>query len=132
MHPNEELARRELEILESGGMGALATVYADDFVLHYPGRNPLAGVHRSLEGFLGKLEPLIGADGTITRQLHDAFGSDDHAVQLLTVTANARGRTHTWQAAVVMHVREGKISEGWIQVFDQHALDEFLNSLAGS
>lgn len=76
MHPNEELARRELEILESGSMDALATVYADDSVLHYPGRNPLAGVHRS--------------------------------------------------------IRDGKISEAWIQIGDQYALDEFLHSVAGS
>ena len=132
MHPNEELARREHQVLESGDMDALAALYADDLVLHYPGRNPLAGDHRGLEEFLAKIQPLMGEDGTVTRELHDAFGSDDHAVQLLTVTGNARGKTHTWQAAVVMHTRDGKVSEVWIQIGDQYALDGFLNSLAGS
>ena len=130
MHPNEELARRELELLESGDAHAAATLYADDLVLHYPGRNPLAGDHRDLDAFLERFESLLGEDGTITRELHDVLGSDSHAVQLLTVTANARGNTHTWQAAVVLHIREGKISEAWIQVADQYALDEFLNWLA--
>jgi hypothetical protein len=129
MHPNEELARRELKVLEAGDIESLNELYTDDFVLHYPGKNPLAGDHRSLPAFLEKIRPLMGEDGTVKRELHDAFGSDDHAVQLLTVTANAKGRSHTWEAAVVMHVRDGKISEAWISIRDQYALDEFLNSL---
>ena len=113
-------------------MEAAGALYTDDLVLHYPGRNPLAGDHRDLDGFLDRFRSLLGEDGTITRQLHDVLGSDDHAVQLLTVTANARGKTHTWRAAVVLHVREGKISEAWIQVTDQYGLDEFLTSLASA
>jgi len=132
MHPNEELARRELEVLESGDVDTVAALYADDLVLHYPGRNPLAGDHRNLDEFLAKFQRLLGEDGTLTRELHDVLGSDDHAVQLLTVTARSRGRTHTWQAAVVLHTRDGKISEVWIQIGDQYALDGFLNSLAGA
>jgi ketosteroid isomerase-like protein len=130
MHPNEELARRELDVLEAGDMAALRELYADDFVLHYPGRSRLAGDHRGYDTFLAKVQPLMGDDGAVARELHDAFGSDDHAVQLLTVTANAKGRSHTWDAVVVMHVRDGRISEAWVSVRDQHALDAFLDSLA--
>lgn len=132
MHPNEQLARRELEILESGDMEALREIYTDDFVLHYPGKNPLAGDHVSFETFLGKIRPLMGEDGTVKRELHAAFGDDEHAIQLLNVTATAKGRSHSWDAAVMMHVRDGKISEAWIQIRDQAALDEFLNALASA
>lgn len=131
MHPNEELARRELEVLEAGDMDALAELYADDFVFHYPGRNPLAGDYRSFQEFLAKIEPLLGEEGAITRGLHDALGSDDHVVQLLNVTAEAHGRSHSWQAVVVMHTRDGKISEVWLHIADQYGLDEFLSSLGG-
>ena len=130
MHPNEALARREAEVLESGDMDALAELYTDDFVLHYPGRNPLSGDHRGFTEFLGKIAPLMGEDSSVTRELHDAFGSDDHAIQVMTVTATAKGRTHSWDAVVVMHTRDGKINEAWAVVRDVHALDEFLNSLA--
>jgi len=130
MHPNEELARRELEVLNSGDMAALGALYTDDFVLHYPGRSPLAGDHRSFEEFLAKIGPLMGEGGSVSRELHDALGSDDHAIQLLNVTATAKGRTHSWHGVIVMHTRDGKISEAWIHIGDQYALDEFLNSLA--
>jgi ketosteroid isomerase-like protein len=129
MHPNEELARRELTAIEADDATALESFYAEDFVLHYPGRNPLSGEH-GLDGFIGRIGTLLGEDGSIRRETHDVLGSDDHAVQLLRVTANAKGRSHTWRAAVVLHIRDGQMSEGWISVDDQYALDDFLNSLA--
>jgi hypothetical protein len=62
--------------------------------------------------------------------MHDALGTNDHAVQLLQVTASVRGRSHSWKAVAVLHVREGRFCECWLHVDDQYSLDEFLNSLA--
>ena len=129
MHPNEALARREIELIRAGDLEALEDIYAPDLVIHYPGRNPLSGTH-PVQEFLSSFEALLG-DGTLTRELHDALGSDDHAVQLLRVSASAQGRSHSWNAVAVLHVRDGRFSECWIHVDDQYALDEFLNSLAG-
>lgn len=129
MHPNEQLARREIELINAGDFEALDEMYAEDFVFHYPGRNPLAGDDQRFEDFVAKAQGLFG-EGTLKRELHDAFGSDEHAVQLVNVTAEVGGRSHSWRAVGVMHVREGKFSEAWLHVDDQYALDEFLNSLA--
>jgi ketosteroid isomerase-like protein len=128
MHPNEALARREMELLKAGDLDALEDVYAPDLVIHYPGRNPLSGTHPVAELF-AKFEALLG-DGTLTRELRDALGSDDHAVQLLRVSASAAGRSHSWNAVAVLRVRDARFSECWIHVDDQYALDDFLNSLA--
>ena len=133
MHPNEELARREAEAwaIRTASEEALG-MYTDDAVIHYPGRNPLAGAyvgHDGLREFASRIGELVG-DGTIRRELHDALGTDEHAVQLLTVEAEVGARRHAWRAAIVMHVRDGKISEAWVTVEDQYALDEFLNTIA--
>jgi uncharacterized protein len=130
MHPNEELARREIELINSRDFKALDHLYAKDLVLHYPGRNPLAGTYLDVGEFITKLEGLFEG-GTLKRELHDALGTDSHAVQLLTVTAEVRGRTHSWNAVIVMHVRDGRFSEIWFHFDDQYALDEFLTSLSG-
>jgi ketosteroid isomerase-like protein len=127
MHPNELLARREIDLINAGDFEALADLYTDDLVIHYPGRNPLAGCH-PVEEFLSKFETVL-KNGTLKRELHDALGTNDHAVQLLRVTASAHGRSHSWNAVAVLHVRDGKFSECWIHVDDQYALDDFLNSL---
>jgi uncharacterized protein len=129
MHPNEELARREIELINAADMEAVEALYADDFVLHYPGRNPLSGTYTDLGEFISKLESLL-AGGTLSRRLHDALGTDDHSVQLLTITADAQGHTHSWNAVIVMHVRGQQFTEAWFHVDDQYALDEFLKSLA--
>ena len=127
MHPNEALARREMDLIAAGDEG-LGDIYAPDLVIHYPGKNPLSGTH-PVEDFLAKFQVLLG-NGSLTRELHDALGSDNHAVQLLRVTASARGRSHSWNAIAVLHVRDGRFSECWIHVDDQYALDDFLNSLS--
>jgi uncharacterized protein len=128
MHPNEALARREIDLVEAGDLEALEDLYAADLVVHYPGRNPLSGSY-PVQDFLARFQALLG-DGTVKRELRDALGSDHHAVQLLRVTASARGRSHAWNAVAVLRVREGRFSECWIHVDDQYALDAFLNSLA--
>jgi ketosteroid isomerase-like protein len=127
IHRNEALARREIDLINTGDYGALEDLYTDDCTIHYPGRNPLAGTH-SVEEFVAKFQALM-EDGILTRELHDALGTDDHAVQLLHVNASARGRSHSWNAVAVLHVRDGRFSECWIHVDDQYALDGFLNSL---
>ena len=128
MHPNELLARNEIELIQAGDWDAVDRLYTDDIVIHYPGRNPLAGSH-SAEQFLAKFQTLLKG-GTLERELHDALGTTDHAVQLLRVTASVGERSHSWNAVAVMHVRDGKFSEAWLHVDDQYALDDFLNSLA--
>lgn len=127
MHPNELLARREIDLINAGDFDALDDLYADDLILHYPGRNPLSGFHRNVGEFLTKAESVF-KNGTLTRELHDALGTDDHAVQLLRVTASVGGDSHSWRAVVVYHVRNEKFVEAWIHVDDQYALDDFLNS----
>ena len=131
MHPNEALARHEIDLLEAGDDAGVADLYAPDFVLHYPGRNPLAGTYRDVRDFLAKIADLFEG-GTVRRELHDALGTDAHSVQLLRVRAEAKGRTHTWEAVIVMHVAHGKFTEAWFHFADQYALDEFLTSLHGA
>jgi uncharacterized protein len=129
MHPNELLARREIDLINAGDFEALDDLYTDDLVVHYPGKNPLAGSY-AVQVFLDKFQSVL-KDGTLRRELHDALGTDDHAVQLLSVTASVGGRSHSWNAVAVMHVRDGKFSEVWLHVDDQYALDDYLNSLVG-
>src|SRR5688572_12653212 len=88
MHRNELLARQEVELASQGDIEGLRRLYTEDCVFHYPGKNPLAGAHRGVSAFVSRLEEVFKG-ATITRELHDALGTDDHAVQLLGVTATS-------------------------------------------
>lgn len=130
MHPNEELARKEMDAAIKGDFEGMLEYYTDDVVLHYPGRNPLSGTYRGKEAireWAGKIEELIGPEGSFTRSLHDVVANDKHTIQLLSVDAKrSDGRTAHWNAAVITHVRDGKFSEIWLNIEDLHAVDEFL------
>jgi uncharacterized protein len=128
-HPNEELLRSEMEATLRGDFEAVMDHYTDDVVFHYPGRNPLSGTYRGKEEvreWARKLDEALGSEGSLTRTLHDVVAGDDHAIQLVSVEANAGGRSARWNAALVMHVRDGKISELWFHLDDPYAVDELL------
>ena len=128
-HPNAELAARELEAVNRGDLDALRDIYTEDFVFHYPGRNPLAGDYSGFDGleeFARKIGEIAGE--SVERDAHAIVADDDHAVQLLTVRATRKdGRSHEWNAVIVLHAKDGKFSEVWAHVADQYALDEFLS-----
>jgi ketosteroid isomerase-like protein len=59
VHPNELLARREIELISQGDVEGLRHLYADDCVFHYPGKSPLAGTHRGVSAFMAKLDAVF-------------------------------------------------------------------------
>ena len=129
-NPNEELARSEMEAALRGDFEGMLAHYTEDVILHYPGRNALSGTYRGKDGLREwgrKIDELLGPRGSLTRTLHDILASDIHAVQLVSVEASRTdGRTASWNAAVVMHVRDGKISEIWLNIDDPYAVDALL------
>jgi ketosteroid isomerase-like protein len=119
-----------MEAALRGDFEGMLAHYTDDVVLHYPGRNALSGTYRGKDGLRkwgSKIDELLGATGSLTRTLHDILASDDHAVQLVSVQAHrSNGRIARWNVAVVMHVRNGKISEVWLHLDDPYAVDDLL------
>jgi hypothetical protein len=94
-HPNEELARSEMEAALRGDFEGMLDHYTDDAVLHYPGRNALSGTHRGKDGIREwgrKFGELLGAGGSLTRTLRDVLANDLHAIQLVSVEAMASRR----------------------------------------
>lgn len=130
MHPNEELARSEMEATQRGDMEGMLAHYSDDVVFHYPGRNVLSGTHRgkdALRRWMDGFGVILGERGALTRTSHDVVAGDDHVVSLIAVDARRTdGRAARWNAAFVMHVSEGKICELWAHIDDPYAVDHLL------
>lgn len=128
--PNEELARGEMEAALRGDFEGMLAHYTEDVILHYPGRNVLSGTYQGKDGLREwgcKIDKLLGPGGSLTRTLHDILASDSHAVQLVSVEARRTdGRSAHWNAAVVMHVRDGKINEIWLNIDAPYAVDALL------
>jgi uncharacterized protein len=128
-HPNEEIARSATEALSKRDMETFFSHQAEDVVLHFPGRGPMAGDYRGRDG-MGRLfqqqQQMLDAPPEI--EIHDVLASDDHAVVLNRVRATKGGQTTEQQQVVVMHIEGGKITETWLQFSDQQGLDEIASS----
>jgi len=128
-HPNEEIARSATEALSKRDMEGFLSHHADDVVVHFPGRGPMAGDHRGKDGvgqmFQRQMQIL---DSPPEIDTHDILASDDHAVVLNKVRASRGGKTLEQQQVVVMHIRDGKVAEVWLQFSDQQAMDEMASS----
>lgn len=125
MHSNEKVLRAALDAIAAGDQEALATVVADDLVVHVPGRSPLAGELHGRGVFGAKVRELTG--GTLTIEAHDVLGSDDHAVGVYTMRVECPDRSFEWRHTNVYHIRDGKIVETWQNPFEQDAFDDFFS-----
>lgn len=73
MHPHEDLARREIELIQAGDDEGISDFYASDLVLHYPGRSPLAGRYTDVGQFLDRLGELFeGGPSNVSSTTHSA------------------------------------------------------------
>lgn len=76
---------------------------------------------RDLDRFFG-----YQADDVVDPEVetHDMLASDDHAVVLNTVRASRAGQILEQEQVVVIHIKDGKITETWLQFSEQQAMDE--------
>jgi ketosteroid isomerase-like protein len=128
-HPNEEIARSATEALSKRDMEGFLSHHADDVVVHFPGRGPMAGDYRGKDG-VGQMfqQQMQILDSPPEIDNHDILANDDHAVILNKVRASRGGKTLEQQQVVVMHIKGGKIAEVWLQFSDQQGMDEMASS----
>jgi ketosteroid isomerase-like protein len=127
-HPNEQLIRNVLAAFQTGNLEAIARLYAQDVVLHIPGRNRLSGEYRGLGDVLGGLARFRQiTNESWSAELHDVLANDKHGVALFTRRGARGGRSAAFRTVMVYHLREGRIVEIWIHEGDQQAFDEFFS-----
>ena len=126
-HPNEDLVREGYAAFGRGDMAALSsTFFAEDIRWHFPGKSPFGGDYEGLDQVLGWLGRSYEASGeTISVELHDVIGNDEHVVALSTLRAQRQGKSIQDEQVQVFHVSDGKATEVWTHPRDQYATDEF-------
>jgi ketosteroid isomerase-like protein len=126
-HPNEDLFRGGYDAFSTGDLDALREKYfTPDIVWHSPGDNPLSGDFKGVDEVIasfGKTFELSG--GTFKTEVHDCLANDDHGVVLGTIRAQREGKTLESTYTHIVHFRDGKVAESWIQSGDQRLVDDF-------
>jgi uncharacterized protein len=125
-HSNEELVRRGYDAFAKGDVDTLRKVFAHNVVFHQSGRSSLAGDYHGIDQVLGFFQKLAErSGGTFRVTLHDVLANHEYAVGLHTAEAEREGRHLRSRTALVLRVRDGKITEAWAYGFDQYADDAF-------
>jgi ketosteroid isomerase-like protein len=125
-HSHIAVFHRVLAAFSAGDMDALGQEFHPDVVWHIGGRNLLTGDYRGREdtfALFGREFELTG--GTYRAQLHDVLANDEHMAALLHVTASREGKELDLDLALVFHMRDNRISEGWGLPVDSRAYDAF-------
>jgi ketosteroid isomerase-like protein len=93
---------------------------------HVPGHNTVSGTYRGSEEILGLFAHTDQeTDGTITFELHDLVGGENHVCMLDRVTGRRKGRTIDQSRVVICHVENGITTDVWLVVEDEYDFDEF-------
>ncbi|MFJ4777965.1 nuclear transport factor 2 family protein [Streptomyces sp. NPDC088762] len=125
-HPNIAVFRRAMDAFSTGDMDALAEVFHPDVRWHISGQSPLAGDFQGRDATFAAFElDFRLSGGTYRPQLHDVLANDAHTVALLHATASRDGRELDMNYAIVFHISDGRITEGWELWADQRAFDAF-------
>ena len=124
---NAEAIKHYVEALERKDWEAATAFWADDVLLHFPGRSPFSGDFVGKEALLehyGRLSTELG--GTIElAEVHEVLFGAEHVVALVRERAVRGERTLEFERVNVYSLGGGKIVEIWAYDYDSYALDEF-------
>jgi ketosteroid isomerase-like protein len=121
-HPHAKILRDMSDRMEAGDFEAAFDVLADDVVWHEIGRaEPTRGKQALGQRYAESL-----GDFEIDAKTHDVVANDEHAVQLVDVTARRGGKTLEYRTAEIYHMTDGKITARWAFSDDTAAIVEFF------
>ena|SRR5439155_6994108 len=126
MHPNEKLLRDADDAQRRGDFNAFVGAYADDVVVHIPGKSSLSGTHKGRDQFLALFDRFMERSPELTFESHAYLADDEHGVVLQRSHYKRGDETLDSDDAFIFHFRDGKISEFWIRPEDVEALDAFI------
>jgi ketosteroid isomerase-like protein len=126
-HPNEDIVREGYAAFANGDLAVLRDqLFAEDIVWHFPGRSQFSGSFEGIDAVLDWLtRSAVESGGTLRVEVHDVLADDEHAVGLVSVSAEREGRSYYDTSVQVFHFRDGKASEVWNHPGDVYANDDF-------
>lgn len=126
MHPNEKLLRDSDEAQMRGDIDGFTAAFADDVVVHIPGRSSLAGDYKGKDQFLEVFNRFLERAPEYSFEPHAYFADDEHGISLQRSHYKRGDQMLDANDTFVCHFRDGKISEFWFLSEDAYAVDEFI------
>jgi ketosteroid isomerase-like protein len=126
MHPNEKLLRDTDEAQARGDMEGFMAGYADDVVIHMPGKSSLAGTYKGKDQFADVFGRFMERSPGYSFEPHAYLADDEHGVLLQRSHYKRGDETLDTNDTFVCHFRDGKVSEFWLMTDSPDEVDAFL------
>jgi ketosteroid isomerase-like protein len=93
---------------------------------HVPGNNMVSGTYRGSEEILGLFALTTQeTNDSLTFELHDLVGGENHICMLDRVKGQRGDRTLDQSRVLICHVENGTTTDVWLVVEDEYDFDEF-------
>ena len=127
-HPNIDLMRRYSQAMQAGEAATALPFYAEDLVLHVPGRSSHAGTFHGQDAVLAYYTRVFRETdgGPEVLAVDDILASDDRAAILVRWRLRRGDRSIDVDRVVIYRIVAERIAEIWVRDFDQYAYDEFF------
>jgi ketosteroid isomerase-like protein len=127
-HPNIDLMRRYSHAMQAGEAATALPFYAEDLILHVPGRSPHAGTFHGQDAVLAYYTRVFRETdgGPEVLGVDDILASDDRAAILVRWRLRRGDRSIDVDRVVIYRIADERIAEIWVRDFDQYAYDEFF------
>ena len=124
-----ELMTEYLRAARSGDWDTAFGYFADDIVMHVPGRSRLAGDREGKEAAMAYIQAIREhyRDGEIELELIDMLSSDERVVLLVRERFHGDGAPVEIRRANVYRIKDEKVVELSIFEADQYVVDELLH-----
>jgi hypothetical protein len=117
------VARAYADAWRRGDLETLFGLYAEDVVLHYFGRSPLAGRHQGRDALLRVLAAVQERTARELVSVEDVLASDGRAAIIARERFRRDGRTVEMERVLVYRIANGRLAECWLYDQDQRAVD---------
>ena len=123
-----ELIDRYVTAMRAGERSTAYEFFADDVVLHLPGRSQFAGTHRGRDAAVAYIESAVARShaGEVELELVDTLMSEERVALIVRERFQRDGGVVEIRRANVYRIRGERIVEIWIFEADQYEADALL------
>ncbi|MGH2581674.1 MAG: nuclear transport factor 2 family protein [Anaerolineales bacterium] len=125
---NENLIHTYFDAINRRDMETALCVFADEIILHCPGRSRVSGMYHGKQELLSFWQKQMDiSGGTFHPNVVGILTSDERIVVLADLTAEREGKTFEWRRSLDYLTRNGRIEEAWVYESDQYLADELFS-----
>jgi len=122
---DEKVVRILVDAINRRELKPVLKLYAEEVILHCPGKNHIAGEYHGKSGILDFWQKQITlSEGTYNGNVISVFQGENQLVLIMELSITRHGKVYNWRRANHYQLYRNRVVEGWIFESDQHLVDE--------